>query len=383
MRPRGPMRDLLLLLVVALLPSWGCAPKAPPSEPFVAFVADPSAGPPAKALRATDSDVAPVQTDARVQALEQQLAERDRQIAAVRTEIEATRPPAAAPHPVAAAPAAFETDAPPTAAAAPQPQAAGPPGSRVAALPPPAAIPPAKAEGPAAPAGGARPRDNSPQAAAATEQRLAYAQKRIAKLEQQLAAEVTRRREVEADMTRLLQETSAGPFDQAANVVEKHLREELGRARKEIRSLRATIQSERREHDDLERRYAALHAQVEATQKAAPSGGASSEEVEALKERQRRVLASIQQDLAASKQREAELQESLERTQGADSVSVANQVTDLRSENSALQLRLDEEHQRNRDLSAKLQLATRVTDLIYKMQSGAVQGVAAVPLPAE
>jgi hypothetical protein len=44
-------------------------------------------------------------------------------------------------------------------------------------------------------------------------------------------------------------------------------------------------------------------------------------------------------------------------------------------------MRLDEEHQRNRELAAKLQLATRVTDLIYKMQSRGIESVAAVPVP--
>ena len=216
--------------------------------------------------------------------------------------------------------------------------------------------------------------------ASANDPRLLEAERRIARLQKQLAAEVKRRHEVEAEMTRLLQETSAGPFDKAVNVVEKHLREELTRARKEIRELRNTLTAERRERDNLERRYAALQAQVEATAKAAPREGVPNEEVEALKERQRRVLASIQQDLAATKQRETELRQALEQTDGADGASVAEEVSGLRSENSALQMRLDQEHQRNRELAAKLQLATRVTDLIYKMQSNGSDSVAAVPL---
>jgi chromosome segregation ATPase len=217
---------------------------------------------------------------------------------------------------------------------------------------------------------------------AASDPRLAEAQRRIGRLERQLELEVKRRKDVEAEMTRLLQETSAGPYEQAPNVVEKHLREELGRARKEISQLRSTLLGERRERDDLERRFAALQAQVQATANAAPRGGVSNEEVEALKERQRRVLASIQQDLAASKQREAELRQTLEQSQGASGASAADDASSLRSENSALQMRLDEEHQRNRELSTKLQLATRVTDLIFKMQSNGTESVAAVPIPA-
>lgn len=215
----------------------------------------------------------------------------------------------------------------------------------------------------------------------AADPRLAVAQKRIATLERQLVMEVKRRQEVESEMTRLLAETSAGPYEQAQNVVEKHLREELGRARKEITQLRTTLVTERRERDDLERRFAALQAQVETAAKTAPAGGVSNEEVEALKERQRRVLASIQQDLAASRQHEAELRQALEESRGPNGVSVADDVSSLRAENSALQLRLDQEHQRNRDLATKMQLATRVTDLIYKMQSSGTESVAAVPIP--
>jgi hypothetical protein len=208
--------------------------------------------------------------------------------------------------------------------------------------------------------------------------RLVEAKRRIARLERQLAVEVQRRREVEAEMDRLLQETSAGPFEQANSSVEQHLREQLDRARREVKDLRNTLATERRERDEMERRYTELQAHVRAAD--AAGGGKSNEEIEALKERQRRVLASIQRDLDASRQREAELRRSLEESQGEDGVSLADSVTTLRSENSALQIRLGEEHNRNRELAAKLQFATRVTDLIYRMQTAGVQPVAVAPL---
>jgi hypothetical protein len=223
---------------------------------------------------------------------------------------------------------------------------------------------------------GAAPLPPSP-----TDERLTAAQKRIARLEQQLNLEVQRRKDVEGEMKRLLQETSAGPFERADDVVEKHLREELDRARKEVTQLRATLATERREHAEIERAYAALQAQLQTAAPAAPAGPPN-EEIEALKERQRRVLASIQQDLEASKQREADLRQSVEQLQGSGAASLSESMTNLRSENSALQMRLDEEHQRNRELIAKLQLATRVTDLIFRMrQNGATEAVA-VALPA-
>lgn len=387
---RRPLENPVPLLLVALLPWYGCAPQAggraeivDVSEKWVAYSPE---QPPATQPGAAQPDESPAAR--RVRELEQRLAQQDRQIAAVQGEIQTTRGDprtGASPRPAEPGGAEEESNAAP---AAPEPAvAARPPEPPPPAAPatigartqpgssPDSAAPPAVAPVVATTAGaGALP-------AAATDPKLADAQRRIGRLERQLELEVKRRKDVEAEMARLLQETSSGPYEQASNVVEKHLREELGRARKEISQLRSTLLSERRERDDLERRYGALQTQVQATANAAPRVGVSNEEVEALKERQRRVLASIQQDLAASKQREVELRQTIEQSQGADGVSVAEDVSSLRSENSALQMRLDEEHQRNRDLSAKLQLATRVTDLIFKMQSNGAQSVAAVPLP--
>lgn len=208
---------------------------------------------------------------------------------------------------------------------------------------------------------------------------LAEARRRIDRLEHELASERKRRREVEAEMSRLLHETSAGPFEHGADVVETHLREQLDRARREIRDLRAALARERREREDLRQKYASLEAKMELAQ---PAAAAANAELEALQERQQKVLASIRQDLEASQQREAGLRDALDAAHGVDGVPLAEAVTSLRSENAALQLRLDEEHQHNRDLTAKLQLATRVTDLIFKMQTGGSQRAAPMPRAA-
>jgi len=303
---------------------------------------------------------------ARIRELEQQLAERDREIASVRSQIAAVNASpsgAAAPSAPAAAP---DGDHPGVSAAS-----AGKPGDTAPAI-----------KGPDASTGSAAERSGAapPGLTTSADQRLAQAQKRIVRLEQQLASELKRRREVEAEMDRLLQETSAGPYEHADNALETHLREELDRARREVNELRNTVRAERRERNEIERRYAALQAQVQSTT-AVATREPQSEELEALKERQRRVLASIQQDLELSKQRETELRRSVEESQGADAGALTETVTTLRSENSALQVRLDDEHRRNRDLSAKLQLATRVTDLIYKMQTAGAQPMPVVPLP--
>jgi hypothetical protein len=407
---RRPFTEFSLLMA-AVLSGTACAPRNPHSEVSIPGVI----GAPPGVVTGTEH-VENVSVDpavaGRVRGLEQQLATQDRRIAAVRSEMDAARAGVPA-QPAIPDRGAREQNVPPTpqdvrpapqtaapVSAAPQPQPALPP---IAAIPA-GAMPPSPPSAPmspsAAPSQGSTGATSSGTAApsppaiadkgtaaqpsgSTADPRLAGAQRRIARLERMLASEVKRRHEVEAEMDRLLQETSAGPYEQSTSVVEKHLREQLDRARKEIAGLRNTLASERRSRDDVERRFAALQVQLQSAAAGdAPVPAARREEVEALKERQRRVLASIQQELAASKQRETELRQTIETAQGANGVSLADTVSGLRTENSALQLRLDEEHQRNANLNAKLQLAQRVTELIFRMQQNGTQPVAATALPA-
>ena len=324
----GRRRGTLAVLAVVVLS--GCIPRINGQGGSGVSLALGGRGPRPTPVSAVQRQLSAAER--RVRDLETQLAERDRQIAAVRSEMQAVqagRPPASSP-----------------ADAAPPAPAPRPAGDTAAAEP----LPAAAAEAPGA---------------GDDETRLAEAQREIASLQARLDVEVQRRAEVESEMARLLQETSAGPFDRADDTVVKHLQQELNGARQEIATLRTTLATERRQRGDLERRYAALQARAQRTDAA----GDDSEEISALKARQRRVLASIQQDLEGARQRERELRETLARQRGDDAVSLADAVSGLRTENSALQRRLDEEHRRNRDLQAKLQTATRVTDLIFKMQS--------------
>lgn len=311
-------------VIAAAVVASGCIPRTYNTVPSAGGAAGPAGG------SATVSRPAPrplTPAEQRVQQLEAQLAERDREIAAVQSEIQSARQqPVPAPAPP---PAAARVDA--TSAA------------------------PGAADGAAA------------EASRTKDAQLEDAHRQIASLEARLESEVQRRKQVEGEMARLLEETSSGPYERSANVVDQHLREQLTAAQQEIAELRTTLSAERRERGDLAKRFAALQAQVERSGGA--GGGADSEEVAALKERQRRVVASIQQDLLASQQREAELRTALEKAEGSDGVSLADSVTSLRAENAALQRRLDQEHQQNRELSSKLKLAGRVTDLIFKMQS--------------
>ena len=91
-------------------------------------------------------------------------------------------------------------------------------------------------------------------------------------------------------------------------------------------------------------------------------------EVAELQADQRRLMAGIQQDLEASKRREEELRKTIAELQGSSGAGLTEKVRDLEVENLALQASLDSEHQRNVDLAAKLEVATRVADLIFKMR---------------
>lgn len=345
----GRRRGILALTAAVLVGGCVARPSAPSGVGPVVVSGKGSAP-----IRATTVRRQLGAAERRVRDLEAQLAARDREIAAVRGELaEATQGGGAAPlDPTAPSPAPAPQPVPPN-ARAPH-EAPGPP-----------ALPPVDAR--------AIPQ---PQPLAAAESApLVAAQQQIAALQARLEVEVQRRQKVETEMARLLKETSAGPFERADDTVTRHLQQELTGARQEIAELRTTLRTERRQREDLERRYAALQAQVQRTD----AGGTESEEIAALKARQRRVLASIQQDLEATRQRERELRDSLAYQNGGDAVSLADAVSGLRAENSALQRRLDEEHRHNRELQAKLQTATRVTDLIFKMQSGSAPPGTAAP----
>ncbi len=198
----------------------------------------------------------------------------------------------------------------------------------------------------------------------------------VATLRARLIEEQRQRARLERDLKRMQEETSAGPF-------ENKLQTDLRAAQDEIDQLRRTLQSERQERQKLAQRYESLQRQLE-TPAAAPATAPSDpqrEEIAALKERQQRVLASIQRDLAASQQREQELRDTLTATQGQDGLPLAESVGNLRAENQALQARLDDQHQRNSELAGKLKIASRVTELIFKMQTAS--GASEVAPPSE
>lgn len=198
----------------------------------------------------------------------------------------------------------------------------------------------------------------------------------VATLREKLIAEREQRVRLERQLERLQAESaemSAGPF-------ENRVQAELAEARKQVEELKEALRTEREARQDLAQRYELLQVELERLRQQPPAAAApAAEEIAALEARQRRVLASIENDLLLSRQREAELRDALEASQGPDAAPLSAAVADLRSQNEALQTRLAEEHKNNRELSAKLNLASRVTDLIFKMRSAEARA----PFPNE
>jgi len=193
-------------------------------------------------------------------------------------------------------------------------------------------------------------------AAAATGANAAAPQ--IAKLQVELENERTRRVDAEEQLAKLREETSGSPFETASQSA-------LNDARVEIRRLTDQLAAERTAREDVERRFAELSVQVERQPQPAV---ASDVEMTELQEEQRRLMAAINQDLEASKRREQELRDTIASLQGEGAAPLTDQVRNLEAENVALQSSLDAEHERNIEMAAKLEVATRVADLIFKMR---------------
>jgi hypothetical protein len=184
---------------------------------------------------------------------------------------------------------------------------------------------------------------------------------RLKAAEAQLSEERNKRSELEAELERLRRETSVGPYaDSAAD--------ELRAARRKIEGLEAALASAHRARDELAAKYEALRTRLQAVSE--QSSAALQAQVKVLEQQQREALASVEQELAASRSRETELREALAAAErGREGASWAL-VADLRAENAALRARLEEEHQRNVVLAGKLKLASRIAEMIFKARVG-------------
>ena len=206
----------------------------------------------------------------------------------------------------------------------------------------------------------------------------------VASLRAALVQEQGRRQAVETELERLKEETStpalAEPGDPAT---------ELVATRAEVGELRDALAAERVERermaDDLRvlQQRAPQAAEGEATQQAGttPEDAELRARIEALNAEKDAIVESFNQNLAASEQHTKELEEQLAAAQAATAATAEpagatapdGEAGAARDENAALRARLDEEHRRTEDLAAKLRVATRVTDLIFKMQAQQAQ----------
>ncbi len=210
----------------------------------------------------------------------------------------------------------------------------------------------------------------------------------VANLQASLAQEQQRRQQVEIELSHLKEETSRPPYGGTDA--------ELTAARQEIVQLRTTLDDERAARQRLLQQFRALEqraAQQSAAQPpaakppatdhvglSAPESAATAElqaRLERLQAEQKARLESFNRALAASQQRAAELEQQLAAAQAdkpaATDQAAAPELESIRTENATLRARLEEEHRRTADLTAKLKMATRVTDLIFKMQGQQAQ----------
>jgi chromosome segregation ATPase len=205
----------------------------------------------------------------------------------------------------------------------------------------------------------------------------AEANARIAALEGELAQERQRRTDVEEQLARLKAETAAPPFGKPPDLEEMaRLRNELEQERSQRESLLLQVAELRRQLDDTPR-----------VQPTAEADGKLRARMVELENRHQEAMASLARTLESERKRNDELADQLSsaRTQAAAVVQqaalapvVATDDKAFRAEGARLRSQLEEERLRNAELAAKLKLAGRVMDLIFRLQP---QGAETAPAP--
>jgi predicted RNase H-like nuclease (RuvC/YqgF family) len=192
----------------------------------------------------------------------------------------------------------------------------------------------------------------------------------LARLQTALAQEQQRRGEVETELSRLKQETSSPPYSGG------HASEaELTSAKQEVAELRTALDQERAARERLAHDFRALQQRADAESAGTQNSSAENADLrlrlKQLDEEKQNITQSFNRSLAESQQRAAELERQLAQAQTAGNADATSDgdLTTIRAENSALRTRLEDEHRRTEELAAKLRIAARVTDLIFKMQA--------------
>ncbi len=191
----------------------------------------------------------------------------------------------------------------------------------------------------------------------------------VARLQTALTQEQQRRQEIETQLARLKEETSTpayGPPDTT--------RAELAAAKQQVVELRAALDEERAARERLAQDFRALQqrtaTEAAGAEKAGAENAALRTRLQQLQEEKQNLTDSFNRSLAESQRHAAEIERQLGETHVPPAVADNDgQVANVRAENTALRSRLDEEHRRTEELAAKLKVAMRVTDLIFKMQA--------------
>lgn len=354
-------RFALLLGVLVFLPVSACAPPgamAPPAlDPGTISGADFPAGAGVDG-RFYALSLALAREQQRAATLQQQLEERGTEIERLHTEVEQLRGRQtqleAAVQAATTAGGGTGTASPPVAAA-------------VAARPAGTASQTDEASGAAA----VRAYEEQRARVAAAEAAAARATAALASVRAALAQEQQQRQETEAELDRLKQETSVPAYGASGSAAD------IAAAKQEVADLRGALDNERAMRQRLAHDFEMLQQQAAAP---ADSGGETKELQARLQELQQQkdaVTESFTRSLADSQKHAADLEQQLAtvRTVPVTEPQDGVDVPAIRAENAALRSRLDEEHHRTEELAAKLKLATRVTDLIFKMQAQQAQSL--------
>jgi vacuolar-type H+-ATPase subunit I/STV1 len=203
-------------------------------------------------------------------------------------------------------------------------------------------------------------------------------------LRNELRLERERRSSAEEQLARLRAETSTSPYgDEAAAKADDDRSPaevaDLRAAKEDIADLQLALEAQRLERERLADELRAL--QQRATEVGTDSEDSPRNEtvvlrsqLARLREEQEAAIDGFSRYLVETERRTAELERQLQdaraqatalaQAPGGDATTVA-----VRTENAELRAQLEEEQQRTEALAEKLELARRVTDLIFKMQA--------------
>jgi len=199
----------------------------------------------------------------------------------------------------------------------------------------------------------------------------------VTSLRAALATEQERRQAAETQLARLKEETNAPAFGDARVPEADYLA-----VKQEIVDLRKALADERNARASMADQVRGLQNAPPAVAPAAAAEPAPNPEdvqlrarLQSLESEKQSLVESFNRSLAASQQHTAELEQQLTAAKSVPAPVAAEppppdgRVETVRAENAQLKAQLDEEHKRTEDLAAKLRIAQRVTDLIFKIQT--------------